>query len=250
MPKKSNKPAHASDKSPTSRSAEIVLALKRSIMAQQLRPGDALPKEEDLARQFNVGRPLIREALGVLKSQGYLEARRGNLGGTFVKDLLQFDEMGHLLSDWVMMGHMSVRDLLFVRLLIEPEAARMTALNASAVDIQRLKDLIECAKNAPTVSESVSYHVDFHNQIGTLSANPFFALLIRSCMNFTRMFVEMFVEKGKDIHDAAFHDAILQAIAGRDPQLAYERMYLHVANLKEEMVPLEQAFLALSHAKE
>ena len=101
---------------------EIVMSIKRDILLQHYRPGDTLPREEALARQFGVGRALVREALGVLKAQGYLEARRGSKGGTFVCNLLHSQGMTTLLADLVTMRSMSIKHLCDVRILIEPES--------------------------------------------------------------------------------------------------------------------------------
>ncbi len=62
----------------------IVASIRREIYRGALVPGQKLPNEFELARQFNVGRSAVREALKVLELSGLLVVRRGYNGGTFV----------------------------------------------------------------------------------------------------------------------------------------------------------------------
>ncbi|GEM_PF-1113265 len=221
---------------------DIVALLKRDILLKNYKVGDVLPREEELAQQLNVSRPLIREALGVLKAQGYLEARRGAGGGTFVQDILQSGKMDELISDLIIMGQMSVADLCNARLLIEPEGARCAAMHATPAEIRTIADIVEKTASAPDRETAISHTVEFHNYIALCSKNIYFALTIRGMMSFTKIFIDTFVDKSHDIHDDEFHRLILDAIASHDSQLAYELMFIHVVELKRSMCPLEAQF--------
>ena len=56
-------------------SSEIVHQIERLILEGVLRPGDRLPAERDLAGEFGVSRPTLREALALLEASGLLTAR-------------------------------------------------------------------------------------------------------------------------------------------------------------------------------
>ena len=62
---------------------QIADALREAILRREYRPGDALPREEDLAERFHVTRPTIRQAIRVLRQEGRITTRRGQ--GTFVR---------------------------------------------------------------------------------------------------------------------------------------------------------------------
>jgi DNA-binding FadR family transcriptional regulator len=222
------------------RCEDVVAILKREILLRQYVPGDVLPREEMLAQRYGVSRAMIREALGVLKANGYLEARRGKHGGTFVKDLLESSKLGDLFGDLILMGKMQIGDLLSARLLIEPEAARLAAMNATRRELQHLADLNEMASIASDKLERTDRNVDFHVAIGQFSGNPFYAISIRSFMSFTRLFVEVVGEPMPYVHDDEAHQRLLQALQAREPQLAFERMYVHVSGMKSAMVSQEQ----------
>ena len=228
-----------------SRFQEIVTRIKRDILLQHYHPGDALPKEETLAKQFGVGRALVREALGVLKAQGYLEAKRGSSGGTFVCDLLHSQGMTTLLADLIVMRSMSIRHLCDVRLLIEPEAARMAAIESTPVQLEQLGDVIAKGRTAGSVKERIHFDVQFHNQVCELSGNPFFSFLMRSMMGFLHQFLQVLDDHTTYLHDKDIHQILYDAISSRDHQKAYESMYAHVAVMKQRFCELEKKFLTL-----
>jgi DNA-binding FadR family transcriptional regulator len=232
-------------KSNPSRFQEIIARLKRDILLQHYRPGDALPKEEALAKAFGVGRALVREALGVLKAQGYLEARRGSSGGTFVCNLLHSQGVTTLLADLIVMQSMTIKHLCDVRILIEPEAARLAALEATPVQFRQLGDLVAKSQAAKTVRERIHFDVEFHIQICELSGNPFFSLLMRSMMEFLHQFLQVLDDHTRYMHDQDSHALLYDLIASRDHQQAYENMFSHVVIMKQRFCGLEKDFLNL-----
>jgi len=222
---------------------EIITRIKRDILLQHYRPGDSLPREALLAKEFGVGRAMVREALSVLKAQGYLEARRGSRGGTFVCNLLQSKGVTTLLADLITMRSMSIRHLCDVRILIEPEAARMAALEATPAQLQHLGDLVYKGQSVQNVKERINFDVEFHTQICELSGNPFFSLLMRSMMTFLQQFLEVLDDHTTYMHDKDIHAFLYQAISSRDHQQAYENMYAHVVTMKQRFCNLEKEFL-------
>lgn len=228
---------------------EIIIRLKRDILLQHYRPGDVLPREEKLAKDFGVGRALVREALSVLKAQGYLEAKRGSSGGTFVCDLLHSQGFGTLLADLITMRSMSIKHLCDVRILIEPEAARMAALEASPSQLQRLGDSVYKGQTAASIQARINFDVEFHNQICELSGNPFFSLLMRSMMGFLQQFLEVLDDDTSYLHEENIHEKLYHAISNRDHQSAYENMYAHVVDMKQRFCDLENEFLSIQVIK-
>ncbi len=218
-----------------SRCEQVVATLKQDIISQRLRPGDVLPSEEDLAKQLGVSRPLCREALTILKAQGYLEARRGVNGGTFVKDLIESRELGTMLLDLILMGRLSVQDLGNTRLLVEPRAAQLAAQNASSKDLQKLNDLTEATLKVADRGQRLALETEFHVTIGELSGNPFYAFLIRNLLAFSDTFLAMCsteAHNGEETHNPFAHREIMTALLSRSPEAAYEQMYIHVSQTK------------------
>ena len=70
--------------SPQGASEQVAVKIQHSIQADDLAPGDFLGREEDLAREFGVSRPTLREALRMLSSGNLIRANKGPGGGIFV----------------------------------------------------------------------------------------------------------------------------------------------------------------------
>ena len=103
-----------------------------------LRPGEKLPPERELAKQFDVSRPSLREAIQRLEAKGLLLRRQG--GGTFVQSSLWqsfSDPLVELLSD----HPESQYDLLETRHALEGIAAYYAALRSTDEDKERIREL-------------------------------------------------------------------------------------------------------------
>src|SRR3989442_3628497 len=83
--RKVNEPIFEPIEAPKRHFELIEASIRREIYNGSLVPGQKLPNEFELARQFNVGRSAVREALKVLELAGLLVVRRCYNGGTFVK---------------------------------------------------------------------------------------------------------------------------------------------------------------------
>src|SRR5579885_1247938 len=111
------------------RNFEIVEAsIRREIYNGTLAPGQKLPNELELARQFNVGRSAVREALKVLELAGLLVVRRGYNGGTFVAPP-DFEEASETVTLTFRPDHMAIDQLLEACQTIEARAAELAALH-------------------------------------------------------------------------------------------------------------------------
>lgn len=225
---------------------DIISKIKKDILLQHYRLGDSLPREEALAREFGVGRALVREALGVLKAQGYLEARRGSGGGTFVCNLLHSQGFSTLLSDLIIMRSMSIKHLCDVRILIEPEACRYAALEATPVQLRDLRDLVYKGQTTDDEHERINLDVEFHKRVGELSGNPFLALLLNNIMEFLKQFLDVLDKPAYQVHDKDAHSELCEAIASHNHQSAFEAMYLHVVTMKKRFCSLEDQYLKIN----
>lgn len=121
---------------------QTVERIGRAIKMGLLRPGGRLPAERDLAIQFALSRSTVREALRVLAEAGYLEARRGRGGGTFVVDVLPAMEARDPHDVVRELGPALVDALLFRRVL-EVGSAELAAERATPADFERLATMIE-----------------------------------------------------------------------------------------------------------
>jgi GntR family transcriptional repressor for pyruvate dehydrogenase complex len=113
---------------------------------EDLRPGDRLGREADLARTFGVSRPTLREALRLLSSAHLIRATKGPGGGIFVAATAE-EGIARSVSDTVasMLAAetLGLDELLETRMLVEVPLAGLAAQRATEADVHALRDLIE-----------------------------------------------------------------------------------------------------------
>ena len=121
---------------------QTVERIGRAIKIGLLRPGERLPSERDLAELLALSRSTVREALRVLAEAGYLEARRGRGGGTFVAAVLPKLEARDPHDVLREIGA-RLPDTLRFRRVLETGAAELAAERATVDDCERLAELID-----------------------------------------------------------------------------------------------------------
>jgi DNA-binding FadR family transcriptional regulator len=121
---------------------QTVERIGRAIKMGLLRPSERLPSERDLAIQLALSRSTVREALRVLAEAGYLEARRGRGGGTFIAEVLQQLEARDPHDVLREMRH-TLADTLTLRRVLEVGSAELAAERATGADVERLNELVD-----------------------------------------------------------------------------------------------------------
>lgn len=159
---------------------EVARQIAQAIKEGRFTPGQALPPSREFATKFNVSRPILREALGILQLQGYVSTRHGR--GTFVKDP-DTDILNVSPEDWLTKNMRLVENFYEARLAIEPVCAARAALAAGPGDIAELKEILEridTLMEGGSTHELVSADIDFHSKIARLSRNEFLIKMLRS----------------------------------------------------------------------
>lgn len=131
--------------------------------------GDKLPNENILSQELNISRTTLREALRILVTRGVLEIRRGK--GTYVT---QLQEKTLSVLTPLTEARADVRDLYEIRLIFEPEAARLATLRAGDAELKRilqLGNLVE--EKIKTGQDRTREERAFHNAIAKATHNEF-----------------------------------------------------------------------------
>ncbi|WP_081838709.1 FadR/GntR family transcriptional regulator [Thermogemmatispora carboxidivorans] len=145
-------------------SAQVVREIGLSIMRKEFQPGDALLSEPELSQQFNVSRPVLREALKVLAEKGLIEARPRT--GTRVRPRADWNLLDPEVLTWqyeVGPDPAFLEAICEVRLMFEPMTARLAASRATAEEIETieracglLEKLVEEAE--PYIEADLAFH--------------------------------------------------------------------------------------------
>ena len=200
---------------------DVLKEIKKAILSGTYQSGAPLPCETELARQFGVSRPVVREAIRSLQSSGFVEIKRGTKGGTFVRDTIRlplFDDF----PNFILYRRFKVDHLAQARLFIEPEVCRLAARNATPNEIQAMRDLIAHYGDIADPDEKDTLYILFHRLVGRSCGNPIYALLMENIMDFTEGFIRTIKPVSEFIHEDHDHDEILNAIENRNPERAAE----------------------------
>lgn len=220
----------------------VINQIKHSILLGHFKAGERLPSERELAEEFRVSRMAIREALRALEISGFIETRQGINGGAFVTDLT-FEHLGNAFLDLFLADKVSIPEMLQVRLLIEPEVARLATINVTPVFEQRLKEAVEMEELPPTsLLKDVEIKQTFHFILAEMSGNRFLEAIVRSLLKLTKNLV-LAVDAGpRFIHPAGMHRKVAEAVLSGNPEDAYEAMKKHTLEFGEKLIELEKAY--------
>ncbi|GAA4710011.1 FadR/GntR family transcriptional regulator [Phytohabitans rumicis] len=212
---------------------EAIEKIKGMIVAGDLRPGDRLPREADLAERLGLSRNSLREAVKALSLIRVLDVRQGD--GTYVTSLAP----GLLLDalSFVVDFHRddTVLEFFEVRRILEPGAAALAAQRMTEADIAELRVLMDELGEAPTVDALVANDLEFHRRIAAGAGNGVLCSLIDSLSGPTtraRIWRGL-TQEGAVAKTREQHAAILEAIAARQPELARSWATVHVAGVED-----------------
>ena len=154
---------------------QVAQRLERRILDQSYSPGDLIPSERDLMREFGVGRPAIREALFHLRNMGLIELRSGEramvtrpTAGVVVDTLAGIAR--HMLAE-----PDGVRNFQDARLFFEVGLARHAAQHATRSDLADLEAALE--SNRAAIGDLPRFErtdVAFHYVLAVIPKNPIF----------------------------------------------------------------------------
>ena len=222
---------------------EILAQLKQSILTGRFRPGDKLPTERELVEQFQVSRVAIREALRTLENSGFIETRQGANGGAYVTDL-SFEFLANAFVDLFLADKISIPELHRVRLIIEPEIARLAAVAITPEYTDRLRKALE-AEEIPisSLSEDIQIKTAVHYILAEMCGNRFLEAIVRSAMKLTHTLIQM-VNPAPPyaMHPAGMHRPIVEAVLRGDPEASSIAMHKHTLEFGETLIRMEKAY--------
>jgi DNA-binding FadR family transcriptional regulator len=207
--------------------ANAVSAVREMLGVSSYIQGGRLPAETQLAVRIGVSRPVLRQALAVLKSEGVIKSTRGS--GTYV--------CGELPS--ATHAPETFRDLescMKVRMVLETAAAEEAARNANAATIAEIRKALETLDpERPQSRAAIDADMAFHAAIARASGNRYYPLLFDILQPHIALGLKLArqlqsIPLGVTSHRvAAEHRAIFHAISHRDHELASKRMREHLA---------------------
>lgn len=203
---------------------DTVARLVQTIRLGVVAPGESLPPERELAASFEVSRDTVREAIKELADAGYLIARRGRYGGTFVADPLpQPAEAAGVTAA-------ELDDVLGLRRVLETGAARAAA--SRSLDAATRADLWARHEAALPAGPEEYRRLDtlFHLAIAEAAGIPSLVALVAENRADVNAWLDTFPLMPRNIqHSGEQHERIVTAILAGQPEAADDAMRDHLA---------------------
>ncbi len=210
---------------------EAVEQIAEAIHVGDLRVGDRLPSERELATQMQISRPTVREAIALLADAGIVSVKTGRAGGMFV---VTEDVPRQLLKERSALRVSEVREVLEARRVLEPRVAQLAALYATEEDFERLQRTIDLQRQfAEDHNRSLRLDLRFHLLMARATKNSTILAMMRFLLRQLEIARDMALRGWHDADVAiAIHERTLQAIMGGDPETIDAAMDEHLSYLE------------------
>lgn len=215
---------------------EVTDSLLSMLRNGEFKPGDKLDSVEQMAKNFNVGRSAIREALSGLRALGVVEMRQGE--GTYIT---QFDasKFSMPVEAALLMKREDIKELSEVRKILEVGAAGSAAVNYLTQDLQAVENALEMMEEAECHGElGEKADLEFHLAIANATHN-------RMLINLMSSVSELMVESMRETRYLLLysenrmtslleeHQLIYRAIKERKPEKAQSYMLNHLIGVEK-----------------
>ncbi len=213
---------------------QIVDQIEARIVAGDLKVGDQLPPERELAEQFAVSRTAVREAVKILREKGLIEIRPGK--GTFVTNgtpVVMRQSLDLLMKIGSADGY---AHLVEVREILETEIAALAATRMTDEYITAMQEAYETMETAYDDADLfVEADLDFHLALAEATQNPLIPALMDTIIDLLReQRKRTALVKGGLQRGQYHHKQILESVMRRDPQAARLAMQLHMQQVRQD----------------
>lgn len=215
-------------------SEEVVQQLREMIHRGDLRPGDRLPPERDLAKLLGVSRPTLRAGIRTLAAVGVLQSRQG--AGTFVVEADASPALdANPLRLMASLHGFSSDEMFEARIVLEMAVAGLAAERAKGEQLAAMAE--EVAEMFAALNEPEEYLVHdmrFHQTIAAASGNRILTALMNMVASILFETRSKTVHRALDLKESAdMHRQIYRCIRDRNPEAARNAMREHLLHTKE-----------------
>ncbi|MDT0264832.1 GntR family transcriptional regulator [Streptomyces sp. DSM 44915] len=209
--------------------AEVAAHLERLITSGELRAGDRLPAERELAASLNVSRASLREAMFELESKKLIERHQGR--GSVVAE--QPEGVAQLYENLSELD-VEIANATELRDLVEPRIAQLAALRAADSNLISLEEVLARSHAELSPEESLALDVEFHTLLAHAAQNPLLVTLCTMTTSWTRNTRELGhrTRQGREVSFRG-HQAIYEAVLARRPAPAGAAMERHLREVRE-----------------
>jgi GntR family transcriptional repressor for pyruvate dehydrogenase complex len=211
---------------------QVASTLEEAIITGRYMPGERLPPERELAEEFTVSRPTVREAMLALEIRGYVEARHGS--GIYVRE--------NPVPSGPRELDIGAFELTEARLLFEGEVAALAASTISAAQLAGLKALLgEMAHENEGEYKGEQADRSFHVGIAEATRNSAIVTVVETLwdLRFRSPLCRHMLQRAREVGvkpRVDDHQALFDALAARDPQKARLAMREHLEGVMDAIL--------------
>jgi GntR family transcriptional repressor for pyruvate dehydrogenase complex len=201
--------------------------MEEMILSDSTQIEQKLPSEQSLAASFGVSRPVIREALMLLKARGLIAQKNGE--GSFICNP-EPRELTNTINRMVQMKNIEIVSVFEIRVTMEIMAGRLAAERASDSELDELSQINEqMEKSKSDLKQRVDLDVQFHTKLAEISGNPLLAIFVKSMTSLLEMMLTRALElEGTNEDGIYYHRKIIEALRSRDPEKAENTIRGHL----------------------
>lgn len=207
------------------------------IAAGKYKPGDKLPPEAELTRQFAVSRVTLRESLKKLSMMGVLSIVQGS--GTFVEEITPASFMKPLFP-LLAFKERNIEDVYAARAYLESGACELAAVHRSESDIDALRELVGKMDKAAGQDDLTTYSAldyEFHLTLAKACKNEIISMIFGLFWNFIEGYLPRINSSPEVVRRSLdFHHQICQAVDRKRPELAAALMREHLLQAKQDLL--------------
>jgi len=217
-------------------SERIAQQIRVYLAENELEPGDRIGTEHELAREFGVSRPTLREALRLLSGTHLIQVSQGRSGGIFVANTAN-EGMGRNVSDSIATmlaaDSVSLHELLEARIFLEVPLAGLAAEHATDETVAQLEAAIADAEGNDPASDAFRLaDARFHEVLAIAAGNELLFAFTRWILDVLQPSLIKRIGASLDGDEIiAQHRAILRAVKRRQPAAAQRAMREHLDHL-------------------
>jgi GntR family transcriptional repressor for pyruvate dehydrogenase complex len=191
----------------------VLKRIEEAVLNKELKAGDKLPSEGELARNFGIGKTSVREALRMLEALGIIETRRGE--GSFIVDRPSADSINPLIYA-MLLEQGSNNQILELRQMVEPMYTIMAMEKANDEQLEDLERIVErLEESVRSGKKAVELDMAFHKKVLEMTDNPFIIRIGETVLQFFSFSISRSIQSNPDIC-AQDHRRILEAMKQKD----------------------------------
>lgn len=208
-------------------------AIRDRILGRDLKPGELLPTETELARQFAVNRSTVREAIRQLESQGLVARKPGGKRLAVSRPSAASVTAG--FTDALTLGDVRFTDVWEALQRIEPAIAGLAASRRGAGELDRLERVAgQFNVRAQAADGAVEQVAEFFLAMGAATGNPVLVLVNEPLVRLLKPCLAVIIDRVPQARKriAAAQQRLVGAVKGRDTQDAEAWMAKHVRDFR------------------